>query len=368
MFSPPTKCLTANLYFDEHNPRLSTGDSSSTQSDEAIISTLREISDLDELIGSICANTYLDLEPLIVTPRMGGGYTVLEGNRRLASIKLISDRSLAERCKITLPDNIQDAVTQSIKEVTVVEVADATEAQAFIAFKHINGPYRWDSYAKARFVTEWYKRDRIKGVTIDDIARQIGDENNTIRSYVSSMLVLEQAEDKRLFEIGDRYNKGRFAFSHLYTALDRKEYMQFLDLDQGWNKSPSDEPIAESKLEALGEVLRYLYGSKRDQEKPKIISQNPHLKHLGEVLVNPVALAKIRVPKSELREAYQEVRPGNEVFVESLVIAHNRLKEVLSIVDKYDGEEHLLKVCQEIFDKADALLQVMDRKAKRVKG
>lgn len=292
MFQPPQKCSTTLLFFDEENPRLATGDWVSTSNEAAIISTLREISDLDELIGSICANTYLDLEPLIAMPRHGGGFIVLEGNRRLAVIKLIQNPDLAKKCKISLPDEISQEVYNSLNEVTIVTVNTPFEAQAFIAFKHINGPYRWDSHAKAKFVTEWYKRERVNGITIDDIARQIGDENNQIRSYVSSMLVLEQAEREKLFEIKDRYNKGRFAFSHLYTALDRKEYIQFLGLERGWNDVPSDTPIKQQKLGELGEVLKYLYGSKRDQEKPKVISQNPHLKHLGEVLVNPVALEK----------------------------------------------------------------------------
>lgn len=364
MFQPPKKCLTSRLFFDEENPRLATGDRISADNEAAIISTLREISDLDELIGSICANTYLDLEPLIAMPR-AGGYTVLEGNRRLAVIKLIQNPDLAKKCKVSLPDNISQEVYNSLNEVTIVTVNTPSEAQAFIAFKHINGPYRWDSHAKAKFVAEWYKRERANGITIDDIARQIGDENNTIRSYVSSMLVLEQAEREELFEVKDRYNKGRFAFSHLYTALDRKEYVQFLGLERGWDEVPSDTPIKQKKLGELGEVLKYLYGSKRDQEKPKIISQNPHLKHLGEVLVNPVALAKIRSPKSELSVAYQEVRPGSEVFTEALVIAHNRLKDLLAIVDKFEGEEHLLKLGQQIFDQAEALVQVMERKTAR---
>ena len=367
MFQQPQSCATSQLFFDEDNPRLATGDKISAENEVAIISTLREISDLDELIGSICANTYLDLEPLIAMPR-AGGYTVLEGNRRLAVIKLIQNPELAKKCKISLPEDISKAVYDSLKTVTIVTVNSPSEAQAFIAFKHINGPYRWDSHAKAKFVTEWYKRERGNGVTIDDIARHIGDEHNTVRSLVASMIVLEQAEREKLFEIKDRYNKGRFAFSHLYTALDRKEYMQFLGLERGWDDVPSDAPINQKNLGELEEVLKYLYGSKRDQDKPKVISQNPHLKQLGEVLVNPIALAKIRSPKSELSVAYQEVRPGSEVFTEALVIAHNRLKDLLAIVDKFEGEEHLLKLGQQIFDQAEALVQVMERKAARQKS
>lgn len=360
MFTPK-KVPTKDLFFDEKNPRLETGNSYSTETDVNVISALKVISDLNEIIGSICENTYIDLEPLIVMPRKEG-YTVIEGNRRLAAIKLIKNPKLADDCKIILPSNIQKKVHDSLVEISVVEVGNRSEAQAFIAFKHINGPYRWDSYAKAKFVTEWYKNEAKKGTTVDDIARQIGDENNTIRAFIASMLVLEQAENEGLFEIKDRYNRGRFAFSHLYTALDRKEYMSFLDLEKDWNKEPNTKPIKKEKLDALKEVLLYLYGSKKDDEKPKIVSQNPDLKRLGEVIVNKIALAKIRLPKSELNLAYQEIRPGNEVLTEALVIVHSKLKESLSIIDKYKGEPYLYDLGCQILDQAQTLVDVMKRK------
>lgn len=40
--------------------------------------------------------------------------------------------------------------------------------------------------------------------------------------------MLEQADKSRLFEIGDRYNRGKFAFPHLYTALDVRSIKTFL--------------------------------------------------------------------------------------------------------------------------------------------
>ena len=172
--------------------------------------------------------------------------------------------------------------------------ARRAKAQAFIGFKHINGPYRWGAYAKARFVADWYKKDKSTGLTIDSIAKQLGDSIDTIRAYIGAVLVLEQAEEERLFDIKDRYNTGRFAFSHLYTALGRKEYQEFLGLDKGWNQTPDEQPIDDKKIPQLKEVLTYFYGSKQDNQPSLIKSQNPDLKELGKVLVHPVALEKIR--------------------------------------------------------------------------
>src|SRR5476649_1060675 len=88
---PARGCPTKLLEFDRTNPRLLTGDDYGTSVDEDIIAALNEIAPLEEIITSICTNTYLDFEPLIVIGKDGGPYRVLEGNRRLAAIKLISN-------------------------------------------------------------------------------------------------------------------------------------------------------------------------------------------------------------------------------------------------------------------------------------
>ncbi|OWW18437.1 helix-turn-helix transcriptional regulator [Noviherbaspirillum denitrificans] len=368
-FSPisgaPTRgCPTDLLEFDRQNPRLLNGNDYSTSNDEDIISALNEISPLDEVITSICTNTYLDFEPLIVMGPNGGPYRVLEGNRRLASIKLIKDPDLAAKCRISLP-RIRADVRRSVEKVTVWRVDKESDAQAFIGFKHINGPSRWDAYAKARFVSDWYKRERENGLTIDQIARQLGDDNDTIRAYISSIFVLEQAEGRKLFDIKNRYNKGKFAFSHLYTALGRTEYQDFLGLDKGWSKEPVTSPVPRANEGKLKEVLLYLYGDKRDDAQPLVKSQNPDLKHVGEVIAHPVALERIRTGE-KLSVAYNEVRSPYDVFSEVLAQAHVRLSSVIDALPKYNGEPNLLAIAREISQQADILLTVMKKKSAEV--
>lgn len=361
---PTPACPVSDLHFDATNPRLVTGDFYSTASDEDLISTLHEIASLDELLSSICSNKYLDLEPLIVIGDDGGPYRVLEGNRRLAAIKLLRDPELANRCKISLPKDIPAPVLESIEKVTIWRVLTEADARAFIGFKHINGPHRWDAYAKARFVADWYRRDRKKGVSIDSIARQIGDDNDTIRSYISAILVLEQAERQKLFSIADRYNKGRFAFSHLYTALNRSEYQNFLGLESGWTKEPSEDPVPSRNQDKLKEALLYLYGSKEDNTPPLVRSQNPDLKQVGEALSHPVALLKLREGES-LAAAYNEVRSPYEVFSEALAQAHVKMKQTMEALPKYEGDEALIKIADEIVTMADIIVTTMKKKTKK---
>ncbi len=356
-----TGCPTSLLDFDYQNPRLTTGDDLSTHDEKSMICSLRDIAALDELIQSICNNGYFNLEPLIVWGKENGPFTVLEGNRRLAAIKLIKNRDLARECKVSLPSEISQKVLDSVDEVSVWRVKERADAQAFIGFKHINGPYRWDAYAKARYVADWYKKEKSSGLTIESIARQLGDDNDTIRAYIGAVLVLEQAEEERLFDIKDRFNRGRFAFSHLYTALGRKEYQEFLGLAKGWNQTPDEQPIDDKKTPELKEVLTYFYGSKQDNKPSLIKSQNPDLKYLGEVLVHPVALEKIR-GGTDLKTAHNEVRNAGAVFSEALVQASLKVDAAIGLLAKYDGSASLLSVASELAEKSETLLLTMQRK------
>jgi hypothetical protein len=359
-----TGCPTSLLDFDYENPRLTTGDDLSTHDEKSMICSLRDIAALDELIQSICNNGYFNLEPLIVWGEDCGPFTVLEGNRRLAAIKLIKNRDLARECRVSLPATISQKVLDSIECVSVWRVAKKDDAQAFIGFKHINGPYRWDAYAKARYVADWYKKEKSRGLTIESIARQLGDDNDTIRAYIGAVLVLEQAEEERLFDIKDRYNRGRFAFSHLYTALGRKEYQEFLGLAKGWNHTPDEQPINEKKTPQLKEVLTYFYGSKQDNQPALIKSQNPDLKNLGEVLIHEIALAKVR-GGADLKTAHNEVRGAGEVFSEALVQASLKIDAAIDLLAKYDGSSSLLSISRELAEKSDILFQTMQRKHDR---
>lgn len=67
------------LRFDTANPRYS---GERLKNDAEIIRFLYGSADLSELLQSIAANGYIDIEPLVVT-LSGSQYVVLEGNRRL---------------------------------------------------------------------------------------------------------------------------------------------------------------------------------------------------------------------------------------------------------------------------------------------
>ena len=231
----------SQLVFDRKNPRLALELIGGNSPDDGqIIKYLDDISPLSELVTSILENGYIAIEPLIVI-KEGDVYRVLEGNRRLAAIKLIADKKFREEHDLFSIDDslITERVRETIKEIPVYEVDDEKDARALIGFKHIKGPYKWNSFAKAKYVTDQYRENYSLDDPISAIAKKIGDENSTVRNLIGGMLVLEQALDRGIFDITDRQKRGSFAFSHLYTALGRSEYQKYLGLEKRWLEKPN---------------------------------------------------------------------------------------------------------------------------------
>ncbi|MCY4109669.1 MAG: hypothetical protein OXG11_11645 [Chloroflexi bacterium] len=353
------------LVLDHGNPRLVNVGGETTQ--EQIIAQLYRAEDLGELLESIAANGYLDIEPLIVLEE-SGSLVVLEGNRRLAAIRLFREPDLAdrvfarERVKIALPD-ISDERKSTLDHVSVYRVTAREDARSFIGFKHINGAAKWGSYAKARFAADWY---RSGNVSLADIASRIGDRHDTIKRMVNAIYVLEQADTEGIFQIADRAIP-RFNFSHLYTALSRAQYMQFLNLGAAWSRyDPSPNPVPREQLGHLREVLRWLYGSKEDGIEPVVQSQNPDIKNLGEVLASSEGLTVLRTTRM-LAEALASIQPADRKFAEALLRARREVREASNNLRGFDGrDEVLVGIAEDVSETAQAMHDWMKKKMRNV--
>ena len=358
------KVKVGNLSFDFDNPRFTPEKRPASDTDGAVIAHLAASADLGELIQSISASGYVDIEPLIVIGR-GDRLVVLEGNRRLAALKALRDPKLAASSKLSVPALSPDKVA-SLDEVSVYRVLDASEARDIIGFKHINGPQAWDAYAKALYAADWLNIEKAKrdagqpGLTVTDIAQRMGDKHDTIFRIVTAAYVLEQAEQTRAFLVDDRATKN-FAFSHLYTALTYVEFKEFIDLnvpERGGD--PIRAPVPDARLPELSQLLRWLYGSKSESVEPVVKRQNPDLGRLKRVLGDPRS-RRVMLERNSLDEAIESTTSSSERFEKSIVDAEQSLKNAQSALDGYDAADlALMDIGRSVFEKARLIFRHME--------
>ena len=342
--SPP------ELYFDLKNPRfLDEG----FATEEEIIAHLIEKVDIDELLQSIQSAGYVDFEPVVV---LRNENIVLEGNRRLAALRLLSDENLRRRLKVILPDVSEPKPLPS--EIRVKWVKDRKDARAFIGFKHINGPFKWDALAKAKFAAEWFE----EGGDVEIVSRTLGDNHNTVRRIVNGWYALKQATEDG-FEREHR-SKTRFAFSHLYTALTRASVREFLGLtSEDLSAPPKENPIASENREKLQTLMSWLYGQEQRDEPTLIQSQNPDLNRLSEVLGNPEA-RRMLIAQRDLQVAYERIEPPSSRFEDALMKATKQCEDAMALSGAYDGDATLLSVAEGVARTTHSLVIVMREKSR----
>lgn len=318
------------LQFDFQNPRIVDGQ---FNTEEELIQHLVEDADVDELVQSILSAGYVDYEPLIV---LETGRIVIEGNRRLAALRLISSKTLRDKLRFKLP--VFESAQPLVEEVRVRFVGSRADARSFIGFKHINGPFKWDALAKAKYAAQWF----VEGGDIATISRTWGDNHNTVRRLVNGWYALQQAQADG-FEIA-KTTKRTFAFSHLYTALTRVSVREFLGLaDEDVSKPPRKNPIPKSHREQLGQLMSWLYG--QENEPTVIKSQNPDLNRLSDVLGHKEG-RRMLIAKRDLDTAYSRVEPASSRFEDALMTAAKHCEDALGLARGYEGDQTLMKVAE----------------------
>lgn len=347
-----------DLHFDRKNPRLAEFSKEDKTSDEEILRLLWEVMAVDEIVLSIAASGFFPHEQLIVIEEKNGKeqkLVVVEGNRRLAAVKAILEPNLVEGLlneRIVL--NVSSAIKQTLHELPAIKVSSREEAWRFIGFKHINGAAKWSSYAKAQYIAQIHKEF---GIPLKEIALQIGDTNQTVQKLYQSYRVIQQAEEKRVFNTADVLG-SRLFFSHLFTGLSYEGIQKYLQIQ----KENIDYPIPDNKLEDLGEFLVWLFGSKFRKISPIVQSQNPDLRRLDAVLKNTEATILLK-DGSPLIYAYEVSQPKKDIFEQSLVAAKKELQKANSYSSiTYDGSLEALQIAGDVAELADALYEFMEKR------
>lgn len=347
------KILIGDLHFDYANLGLAEYGITKDSPEKEILKILWDAMDVRELVQSIAASGFFPHEALIVAEE-DDRKIVIEGNRRLAAVKVLLHDEIDQENRWEIPKLTQEA-KQALADLPAI-LSNRENSWRYLGFKHVNGPAKWSSYAKAAYIAEIHRK---YNVPLVDIANQIGDRHNTVQRLYRGLMVLEQAEKSKVYDREDRFRQ-RLAFSHLYTGLDYEGIGAFLNIAP--KEDETNEPVPKEKLPELGELCVWLYGSKKNKQPPVVESQNPHLRQLNAVVASREAVAALR-SGAELAKAFEISRPSTAVFEEALLAAKRELTTArANLTTGYDKSEALLRIAGSIANIADDIYTEMERK------
>lgn len=349
------------LRLDQKNPRLAELGVPSDATQHDLVKALWDEMAVEEVALSIGYSGYFEHEPLFVEKSVDDTYVVIEGNRRLAAVMLLTDAVLRQRVKATNLPKITPEQREELEELPVI-VTTRQEAWRYLGFKHVNGPATWGSYAKAQYIAFVHKT---YGVPLAAIADQIGDRNSTVLRMYRGLMIIEQAEKAKVFSRAD-IAKKKFSFNYIYTGMDYPGISNFLGLKS--KGVTSDKPVPPSKMKPLGDLLLWLYGKNSKNIDSLIRSQNPDLKTLDSILLTEAGVRALRdgLPLTVARD----ISEGDErIFRKSLQHAKQSLQKALgTLTTGYtSSDSDMLRIAGDIQSLTNDLLDAMTTKKARDK-
>jgi hypothetical protein len=350
----------ARLHLDPANPRLP--EEAQGRSEPALMQHLYEHFDLEEIAAPMAQNGYFDEEPLVAVPNSiskrllpkpgepasadylafldTAEFTVVEGNRRLATARILRDDSLRQELHVRGWPEISPEVRHDLDLLPVIIYPTRHEVLPYLGVRHITGNKKWDSYAKARYIAAMLD----EGHTIENIMREVGDRSQGVLKNAVSYKILQQAKTELDWDIA----RAKEDFSYLVLAIGQRNVKVFL----GWSKPateadrvkvlsldeiPLDAPIPETHLKNLRDFLSWIYGE-GSKVLPVIKESRDITNYLAHVVASPKAVEFLRTSR-DLRDAY-DLTDGEEAMVRNLLgTANTKLEKALGVIHRHKTPE-----------------------------
>ena len=300
-----------NLLLDGDNPRLPERLHRGSQSE--LLDFLHEQGVLEELAQSYLDNGFFQHEPLIVLPTgEQEKYTVVEGNRRLAALKVLHGFPEAEDIRFVGMDPSPVQLEQ-LGEIPCYLISDRDDIHAYIGFRHIGGLKTWPPEAKARYLIADVRKLVENGVEdpFRKIARRTGSITQGVRnSYLAIRILLYAREE---FGLDVTYVQDH-RFGVWLRCMNSADIRTYIGLCKARTYQEIEEALKSLREDRLEEVLGDLKsGGGRARA---VLGDSRDITAYGRVLANERAHATLRKTGdlSLAKQVVEELGLGERVW------------------------------------------------------
>ena len=318
------------LRLDPENPRF--GYNNGLREQKHILNNIIKNYGIDDLLGSISKNGYFSAEPLVCKIK-NGYFDVIEGNRRLVTLLVISKSEIASDYPSKCEKYNKLWVESGQKQISPVPCiifssSEEKSLHAYLGVRHISSAKEWDSYAKAAWLSKAVKD---KGLDVDSLSEMIGDTGDAVKKLIESYNVVEQLHRHRKFNPDDSQRRGRgssskYPFSWIYTLLGYRAAREVLGLPLGEYQVVSIEPIDEKFFYDWENVLSAMFGNK-SRGKNSQLTDSRQISSLVEVIQDRKKYAWLKQGKS-INEIRELSKPIEDQIHDSLLNVLDVLRRV----------------------------------------
>ncbi|MEP6468149.1 MAG: hypothetical protein ABJC24_00100 [Chloroflexota bacterium] len=320
---------TLALELDPRNPRLARDEEGAGQ--QELLRIMIERFKVDDLAESILASGYNTFDPLVGW-RHDNVVTVLEGNRRVATLQLLLAPERApdrHRAKWTaLAARVTEELRGSIRRVDLRIYIDrnAVDVTSYIGFRHVTGVLKWPALEKAEFIG---KMVETHGWTYDQVADRLGSYARHVERHYIAYRMVEQAREDRI----DGADQMAESFGVSLRALQASGISEFLGVTYPADPEQSRRPVPETQATNFGDFVKWTFGT---PERTRILPDSRRLTDWGTILQSTEAVSYLRrTPNPDFDRAYFKSGGQAASLVEALYTASDRLEESVPLVEEH---------------------------------
>ncbi len=316
------------LRLDIENPRLPLFFSKECRSQEAIINKFLADDSLIELMLAIRTEGFFIGESLLVVPS-GDFYVVVEGNRRLSSLKLLNDPEIAKRHKKKISAVLAEP-GEVVDQVPCIVFDSHEEIVKYLGYRHVTGIKPWSVNAKARYLSSLLPTlsTNILSEQARELAKRIGSRSNHVKDLLISYQIYLEIEDEGFFDIPD-LNESSLHFNYIKDSLSRDHIRKFIGVN-----TDSENPLENLDKNNLKELFTWFF-EKIENGKTLIIGDSKSLTTLSKVLSKPAALDYFR-ETGNLNDSLKFVEQTNDTFHQALADSLEMLRHAQTYMHNID--------------------------------
>lgn len=263
-----------------------------------------------DLLNSFKTNGYVNLETVQVRPIDDKNYMVIEGNRRVATLKYLNE-------VYQTGADIGAMNDFDFSRVPINVISDSVKSQMVaMGISHISGKKRWNPYNQAQMIFDLQKK---YGLSVDEIRLSLGATKNLVNRCLRSLALIRSYQNS---DYGDQFKSEMYSFfEEVIKSPAIKEWL-------GW-----DNDQMKCLNQRNEERLFSWFSLTEDNEYNDDGELVP--KQLGPIITKSVEirdLAKFIGDEKALRRM-EETRSVNDGFAISDAIGRSRIESAIDSIN-----------------------------------
>lgn len=280
--------------------------------------------EIKDLIDSFKSNGFLKIDNILVkrAQKANDKYVVIEGNRRIATLK-----SLQEDYHNGFDiGKLSPKVFQEL-EVILYDELDDEAYLLLMGLRHVSGVKPWNDYEQAELIknlTSDYKMSQV------EIANRLGISRQEVKRKLNSFKAMEIYRNDD--EYGDQFSPDMAGLFH--ELMSRPLLREWL----GWNESLG---TFTNKVH----LDRFFSWISKDETEKRILSKRDQVRDLNKIIMDPEALDVMENTKNLVEALDSSTYLTNEGFKKNIKSIRNNIARipVTSLVDMDKDSEATLK-------------------------